>query len=52
MVLYIYIYIYSYFLEWAQIIAYPSINDSIIDANSKLIIWGNKDQWVPIMSAF
>ncbi|HRG00652.1 MAG TPA: alpha/beta hydrolase [Bacteroidia bacterium] len=31
---------------------YPSINDSIIDATPKLIIWGNKDQWVPIMSAF
>ena len=32
--------------------SYPSINDSIIDATPKLIIWGNKDQWVPIMSAF
>lgn len=32
--------------------SYPSINDSVIDATPKLIIWGNKDQWVPIMSAF
>lgn len=32
--------------------SYPSINDSVIDATPKLIVWGNKDQWVPIMSAF
>ncbi len=30
---------------------YPSFNDSIINALPKLIIWGAKDQWVPIVSA-
>ena len=30
---------------------YPSFNDSIINTVPKLIIWGNKDEWVPIMSA-
>ena len=31
--------------------SYPSFNDSIINALPKLIIWGSKDAWVPIMSA-
>jgi len=32
-------------------INYPSCNDSIINAFPKLIIWGLKDEWVPIVSA-
>ena len=31
--------------------SYPNFNDSIINTLPKLIIWGAKDQWVPIMSA-
>lgn len=31
--------------------SYPSFNDSIINALPKLIIWGAKDQWVPMISA-
>lgn len=30
---------------------YPNFNESIINTLPKLIIWGAKDQWVPIMSA-
>lgn len=31
--------------------SYPSFNDSIINTMPKLIIWGLKDEWIPIMSA-
>lgn len=31
--------------------SYSYINDSIVDSIQKLIIWGNKDKWIPIMSA-
>lgn len=31
--------------------SYPKLNDSIINSIPKLIIWGAKDQWVPIISA-
>lgn len=31
---------------------YAPINDSILNLIPKLIIWGNRDTWIPIMSAF
>ncbi len=31
--------------------SYASVNDSIINSIPKLIIWGAKDQWIPVLSA-
>lgn len=31
--------------------SYTPINDSVINSMEKLIIWGNQDKWIPLMSA-